>query len=696
MNGARKPAVRRHASALLATLWLGFAPTLHAIGSAPEGGAWLDARGPLRLPVAPGTDVASLRVLIGQTDFGAQARVLDDGTLEIAGTPVRLPAGEHSATVYAVDADGGWRELVVQPVRVLSRGGFERGQLTPRLDLNNESQLRQRVSGTANAADPDEYYHLASTAGLATRHARDGWSLDSDWNLSGNSRREAALQFGRRGAQAPKFDLASYRIGLAGSGYSLAVGHVPLGRNPLLMDNVSTRGVVATAQPLPWADVQIGAVNGTSIVGFDRFFGVRTRDHLMTGMSLGVDAPTGGRGSLRVEISLTDSQLESESGFDIGQVPDREKSRGQGARLAYATPAGRFSLQALYARSRYDNPADAALALVGTPVAVREQTRDAQRAQFSWSPLSGVQIGPWALSLNLSGSHAQADPLYRTIGAFVSGDQRNDMLAASAVLGIAELSLSVSRARDNLDDIPSLLTTRTRGSSANLRLGLDQLVRNQAGTRSWLPALDLSHDRLHQYASNSPAFEDSDFNATSHLPDQITGRTGLGLSWTLGAAAFGYRLDLSDQNNRQPGRERADFFNRVHNFNLRLTPWQALSLELGHARSDNENREQALTQFNRSDNAAINWQISKAASLSARWFDSDDDDSLGLAESGTRSADAVFNLRWNLPVTSGRKVPVHFFLRYARQENEARDRVFGFASEGSNWTINSGVSATLF
>ena len=681
------------AAVMLATAASARAADVSLADDSPE---WIDARGSLRLRIDPNPGLDRLRIVIGQTDYSGQVRADFAAGVELLGTPVRLPAGENSLSVYAVEDDGSWTELAALPIRVLTRAGLEVSEVDPRLDLNNESQHRQKASGDAFAASPSEYYRLAGNGGLSTRHARGGWSLSSDWNLTGNSQREAALQFGTKGSDASKIDLAGYRVDLVGPRLQIGVGHVPLGRNALLLDNVTTRGVVASVQVLPWMDVQAGAVNGTSIVGFDRILGVQTRTNLMTGASLGLDVPTGGYGTLRVEASMTDSELEAQTGFDIGEVADTERSRGQGARLAYATPGGSFSLEALYARSRYVNPFDPALAFGGELVEVREETRSARRGQFNWSPLSGVMVGELNLGLNLSGSHAQADPLYKTIGAFVAADQRQDNLSASAFLGIASVSLSLAEARDNLDDVPTLLTTKTRQHGATLNIGLDQLEFARGASGSWLPALDLSLNRTRQFAANSPPTEDSGFNTTNHLPDQVTETAGFGLSWAHARGSFGYRLDLSDQDNRQEGRERADFFNRVHNFSLQLSPFDALSLDLGYSASDNEDIEQTLTQNNRSYNVAFNWRFIETASLSARWFDSADDDSLGNASANTKSAEAALNWNFELPVTADRRVPVAFFIRYARQESESRDNVFDFSSAGRSWTINSGVSATLF
>lgn len=672
-----------------------------ALAAPPDAGPvddWIAGDGSLMLP-APQADPARLRVTIGETDYSAQMSADDTGHLRLQGRPVRLPAGEQSLTLYAVQDDGRWQELSRLPLRVLSRGGFEQSEFQPRADLNNESLWREEVSGDAFASDPDHYHNLAGTGGLSTHQTRSGWSLRSEWSLTGNSRRESALQFFNRGERADKVDLASYRIDIASEALSIGIGHVSLGRNALLMDKLNQRGVVASWQASDWLDLQAGAVNGSQIVGFDHFLGIQTRDNLITGYSLGLNLPTGGLGQLRLELSLSDSEVASDPGFDVGELRDNERSRGRGMLLRYASPGDSLNLEGLYARSRYHNPFDAGLAFDGELVPVEEAERAARRLSMNWSPLSYLQFGDgWTANLSLSASHDQADPLYQSIGAFVSGDQRNDRYSLSASLGISDLNLSLSRARDNLDNLANLLTTRTRQRGGSLRIGLDRLgwLRLESWGGSLLPGLDLSWDRTHQFAANDPAAEDSGFNGGSHLPDQVTERRAVGLSWNFARASLSYRRDLSEQDNRQTGREDADFDNRSNSISLSLRPWDRLSLDLNLSDSDNQDLGAALTRENRSNSASLNWQITDNGALSARWFNSNDEDSLGNAEAENRSSE--LNLNWNLriPLGGARAAPISLYMRYARQENASRDHVFDFASAGESWTLQSGVSASLF
>lgn len=190
--------------------------------------------------------------------------------------------------------------------------------------------------------------------------------------------------------------------------------------------------------------------------------------------------------------------------------------------------------------------------------AVDEETRQAWNGGFELDLLRGKPMGAErTVDLTLALRHEEIEPQFRSVAAFLAADRRHDTAELRGQIGIVSMQLVHSRSRDNLDRIASILTTRTRRSAANFSVPLSEAF---GGGAAW-PALSYSAERTHQYGLALP--ENGGFSA-SHIPDQISLSHALGLDWTGASWRLGYRLALSDQDNRQPGRELADFEGVIH------------------------------------------------------------------------------------------------------------------------------------
>ena len=73
------------------------------------------------------------------------------------------------------------------------------------------------------------------------------------------------------------------------------------------------------------------------------------------------------------------------------------------------------------------------------------------------------------MNVSLILRHSRVDPQYRTIGAIFQADREEDAAEANAFLGPVGAHAIYTLAEDNLDRIPSILTTKTRRAAQTSR-----------------------------------------------------------------------------------------------------------------------------------------------------------------------------------------------------------------------------------
>src|SRR5690606_19256963 len=135
----------------------------------------------------------------------------------------------------------------------------------------------------------------------------------------------------------------------------------------------------------------------------------------------------------------------------------------------------------------------------------------------------------------------------RSVGAYVQADAQSDRLDLQLSVGPLALQGALSRARDNLDDIASILTTRTEGWQAGGALPLGQLFGAAYDAWYW-PNLSMTWQQMHQFGEDVP--ENSDFNP-SHVPDQMSTNATASVAWTHSIWSLTYNWNRSHQDNRQ-------------------------------------------------------------------------------------------------------------------------------------------------
>lgn len=650
-----------------------------------------------KLPLAA---QGELRLILGKTDVSGMLRVetLGEQSARVIFTPglIVLPEGASSAALYLVDVAGKWQPIGSWTVRVASPSGFTESEFSPSLVIGVEGQLDEGHSGDAQAPKPRTYQDGSLQAGLQSYHKRDDLELRSSWNFTGATRNEKTLRFSEKEDAAYNIDLVDFLLELEKGNTHVSAGHVSYGNNPLLLDSFATRGVALRHQLTSRWDVSVSSMNATSIVGFNNFSGLGSSHHRVNAAGIGFEVLPSRPGALRAELTYMDASQKSDLNFDVGEVADAEASEGWGLRVLGETASGRLRADLSLASSRFFNPADPFLDF-GDDVVETQATRDtARHVEVTYALLQNGQLGSgFASSLTLSYVHDRADPLYRSLGAYVQADRLSDQLSLSGHVGHINMAANYIRSEDNLDDVPTILKTKTRNTAVSLNTSLQQLLGVDESRSVFWPSLNYSYNRAHQFAANNPEEDDSGFNGGSHLPDQMNTSHEVGINWSGNVWSTGLRAALSDQDNRQIGREASDFELVDYSANVGWRATDSLNLGFNWTTGTNEDKEAQIKRRTQSYGVNIDWQISPDWSFSGNYDTGKDNDSAGQAISKNNSASA--QVSWSFALKAfGRELPGQLFLRYSEQENESRDNLFDFESDAQTWFVNSGFSLTLF
>ncbi len=528
---------------------------------------FVGSRDPLALalsrPLGAGERLA---LLVGAIDVSAALRVQGQEVQYVPAT-LRLPAGAIEAVAYLVTADGRWEEVGRAPLRVRSRAGLEEGAFTPSADLASTGQLDQSVENGAPPPDRRAYQDVTLRLGLAGRALRGGWEWSLQSNVVGMSERTQRLRFAERQDGAPALDLSDYQLSLHRGPVLAAVGNLSVGRNRYLLAGFGSRGASMGVQLHRAVALEASAVNGTNVVGWENPLGVSQGDHRMLSAGLALELVPSRPGTFHVDVQALDGALLPRTGYTQGAVTDAERSRGVGVQVTATDPSQRLRFGAGVTESRFRNPADPLLAGDTTIIATRAERRQARFGEFGVQLLRDVALLPRVrTSLGLTARHERIDPLYRSVGAYVQGDQQVDGGDVTASVGALAVQAGYSRGRDNLAGIPSILTTRTTRRILSLAAPVHGVLGLAA--RAWLPAASFAWEGTAQAGDGVPV--NSDFQPT-HVPDQYNRARTATLTWSSARMNVAYRWNESLQDNRQVGRERADFRTRVHGIQLGLS-----------------------------------------------------------------------------------------------------------------------------
>ncbi|MEZ5739810.1 MAG: hypothetical protein R3E68_10365 [Burkholderiaceae bacterium] len=650
----------------------------------------------ITLPEERWASQGRLRYFIGKTDVTALARSESPGKVSLDSSLLALPPGETEFIVYEV-TDGNWEEYARTELKVLTGSGFEKLEVSPTVAL----QLKGRSYEKRLVPDDDQerstYLDVVGDASLGVAATRGDLEMEATANFSGYSYRPETLRFGELEDRAPKLDLADYNIEVRTSRLGMKVGHVSYGNHPLLLDQMSSRGFIFTGRPTDRFDMSLNVMNGTSIVGYNNFWGLRESDHRIHGLTMGYELVGSRPGALRTEVSLMQGSIQSQTDFNAGAVPDAERSRGVGLRVVGASEGGRITGDVSWARSVYVNPFDPLLAQGETLQPVFETRSSGRVADLGIGLIQNSTMfsekHPFGLKLSLH--HDRIDPLYKSLGAFFATDQLLNRVGLDADMAGATLSLSAARKRDNLSNIPTLLTTRSDTRIFNLNLPIPVwMSQDENDVSGWWPSLNYNYSNVHQVAISVPVTEDSGF-ADSHRPDQQNKDHQLSFSWNLSPVTLTYGLNYSDQDNRQQGRDRADFKNYGQQISANWDVFDGLNTTLGLGRTRLYSVEADRSDYANDITLGADWAFANDWNFGFSVNKTLNSDSLNSARN--RNAGGHAQLGYQFEIKDGlRKMPGQIFVRYGRQDSLNVDNIFEIRDAQRYWHLDVGFSISLF
>ena len=654
-------------------------------------GRWVPDSQKLEVRIAG--ELRRAAVLIDQTDWtGLFAR--NGNTLTYEPVLLRLPSGEHSLSVHAIDGDGAWRELLRVPLRVLTPRGYQRVQALPSFDVSSKGQVAAERSGAAPAFPRETYQDVTANAALRSQVVRGRWTTATEAAIVGVSNREEALRFAERQDAAPLVDLSSYLFRAENHAAAVSLGHISFGAHRHLAKAFASRGATGTLKFGSRADLALAALNGSSIVGWNNFLGVQRQNHRLFAGTFGVELLDRTPGLLRAELTGLRGRVLPTNGVTDASINDAERSYGLGARLLSGTASQRWKLDAGYAQSTFGNPADPLLSGSAALIPVRDESRRSRYVDASLAVLRKPLANNALASITLGYRHEQIDPQFASVASELRADLQQDAVDLTAAYGAATVQVTYTRAHDNLDEIDSILSTATRVVALSAAVPLAAVTGTAGKPSPWVPALTYQLNRTHQFGESVPV--NSDFLSASQIPDQKSTNHLAGLQWQFSIVQAGYQFNRSFQDNRQPGRERADLLNLTNTVTISLTPHPRVSGGADFGFEGAENRESIQRDVTR--RLGLNGRVR----LTARTTLSGAFAGTRLRDDGrtrrTRATDLNLELAQTFPLSKrvARKPQAQAFLRFARQSGSMFESLFGVDMRQRTWTLNSGLTVSLF
>jgi hypothetical protein len=669
-----------------------------------------------------------LAVLIGQTDF-TNLFLPSENSLSYIPRILSLPAGESAVRVFLVSPSDEWRELTQLTLRVKApapadassgqasdqaqptaagaaqTAAAKKYSLTPSLTLGMKSQMAERHFPESNRPERPTFADMTLQASLKSEITNKWFGGQMQLDTVGSSFQKEALRFSSLGENAPKLDLSNYLMQFQLNqlnGAKLQVGGITFGTNRQLINGYGSRGVMLSIPLGKRSDFSLAAMNGTSIVGWDNFFGLDRRKHQILSATLGFEFIGDRPGGLRLEAGALSGSLQPISGFNQGVINDAEQSKGGSLRLIATDRAQRFKLDAGFTRSLFNNPSDPLLNQNQAVVPVKDTTRSARYLDASAALLKDLKLSEKKkANLTLNVHHERVDPLFRSVAATTQADRLQNAVELTGAVGEITATVSYQRFHDNLADIPSLLQTLSQQYTAAVSVPLASLWAggndgaNQSSRSIWLPRLAYNMNQIHQFGRAFPL--NAGFNDPSQVPDQMSTSHDFSSEWQFPKWRLAYHFNQSFQDNRQPGRSLSDLRNQIHGVAFGLTPHTAFDLNLDLNVEGAKNFETARIDRTLRAGLNANWRMTPRMTLNVTASNAVAGD---LDRIITRNRNTEFDMLWSYQFTHGetgwRKVKGQFFIRYADRYARTRDFIFGLDSLTRLKTLNGGINFIFF
>lgn len=656
------------------------------------------------LPANQGT----IAFILNQTDL-TPLFIAESNTFSYTPKFYQLPVGENKLTVYLVNPQGEWNLLKEFSLQVaekktktdenakIKETSKTEIEFTPTVSLNLKGQNQTLTFPREAVPERNPFTDLAGQGTFSLKVSRRGWSFSNQFDFAGSSFKQESLRFGELGEKASQIDLSSYLVELSKGRFKANFGHVSFGSNRHLINSFSSRGVSVTVPVGKQNEVSFAAMNGTSIVGFDNFIGITRGKHSVLSASFAREFIKENPGGLRTEFTVFRGSILPLTNFNQGEVNDAEKSFGFGFKAIGNSFKERLRYEVGFTRSRFINPADKLLEQDFTVTKIKELWRMARYAEASFDFIQDLKL--WKeKSLKLTGTfrHEEIQPLFRSIGASTQADRRQNQFEIMGNFGEMNFTYGNLRDRDNLGDIVSILKTLNRRQNTIFSLPLNSFF-SPDKPKKWLPQISYSYDYVHQFGAFLPV--NGEFADVSQVPNQYTHNQTFNAVWQLSDKFnFNYRYNRAFQDNRQIGRDRADFRSLVNSVSVGTKPLSSLDFDIELAREDSQNLEQPRTDQTFRLGTRLTWRTpfiknsTFNANLSATLA--------GDTNNFTDSRNAEFDIQWAYKFGFGskkfKKTEAQFFIRYANRYGNTIDRIFFVNNFNKTQGFNFGLNFNIF
>ena len=654
-------------------------------------GDWISRSQPLVFILSHRPAAGERMGLVVGTEDVSDLCVLQGDTLLYQPQTVLLPSGSVVAQLYVVTADGNWNPAGTYSLNILTTGALERAAITPSLSVANKGQPAEEHVPDGVGGGRKTFQELNGQLAMKAEAERAGIQASLGFSLIGVSFRQEAIRFAEKREDAAKIDLSSYifetRIGKT----TLDVGHFTHGRERHLLNGFASRGVSASTAISSFFDLSAAVLNATNIVGWDNLTGLDNPNHRIYSGTLGLEILPSTPGSIRLEASYAQGSQLPLSNFNQGQITDAEQSKGGALRLQLADPGRSVTVDAGIARARFTNPANPLIPGQFQVVQTEPTTRWARYADVTWDAFRNEMLFHLLPArLSVAFRHERVDPLYRVVGAVVRSDNLSNTYEAHGGLGPLQLDASHLQSEDNLDDLPSVLKTKTQQTGVNASLVPAVMA---DFLPSWAPTLTVGLNVTHQFGTGVPT--NSDMTAT-RVPDQVTTSKTAGIECQLNGLRAGYRGAYTLQDNRQVGRENADVANQTHAISLSISAVSQLMVTIDGSLESLENKEtQQIVRTNRIGlglsasvfrgcTTSINGTLSRSKDKSGSASQTQGFFSIESSYAFDLSRSFVFNWRGQV------------FARYSWNESTSANDLFDIHSRTRAWVISTGISFNLF
>jgi hypothetical protein len=322
-------------------------------------------------------------------------------------------------------------------------------------------------------------------------------------------------------------------------------------------------------------------------------------------------------------------------------------------------------------------------------VAVADETRGARYLDARYAFVHAAPIGTDRVaSLTAGYRHERVDPLYRSVAApQLRSDYAEDVVDLTAAIGDATMRVSYGGGRDNLAAIASILTTRTR--TLDVAAVLPPTAFRPTAVCG--PTISYQAQRVGQAGDGLPV--NGEFDSASHVPDQVNVTHGAAAEFGCPTWRAGYRLNRSLQDNRQPGRETADFATLVHEWTISGSPSSRLDLSMDVGVEDTDLRETARRTRARRVGGMATVRFTPHTALQvmlARSVVGGDDGLATVTDGNAQISHAIV-----FAPRSPRPVRAQLFVRVTRR-TQITTSVFADLPFARGWTVNSGVTVRFF